>query len=79
MELVAAAEALITPASSAMVQTEVLEAKAEVSRLAGGLEQAATSLRAALQIYEDRCATQLAARVRAALARLEAQRGRSLA
>ena len=79
MELVDEAEALITPASSAVVQTEVLEAKAEVSRLAGGLEQAAASLRAALQIYEDRCATQLAARVRAALARLEAQRGHSLA
>jgi len=79
MELVAEAEALIRPASSAVVQTEVLEAKAEVSRLAGALEQAAASLRAALQIYEDRQATVLAARVRAALAGIKARPGRSLA
>jgi predicted ATPase len=79
MELLAEAEALITPASSAVVQTEVLEAKAEVSRLAGALDQAAASLRAALQIYEDRRATLLAARVKAALAGVTAQPGRSLA
>jgi predicted ATPase/DNA-binding SARP family transcriptional activator len=79
MELLAEAEALITAASSAVVQTEVLEAKAEVSRLAGAFDQAAVSLRAALQIYEDRRATLLAARVRATLAGVTARPGRSLA
>src|SRR5262245_34691557 len=78
MELLAEAEALITSASSAVVQTEVFEAKAEVSRLAGALDQAAASLRAALQIYEDRRATLLAAKVTAALAGITAQPGRSL-
>src|SRR5262249_20446493 len=68
MELLAEAEALVTSVSSAVVQTEVLEAKAEVSRLAGALDQAAASLGAALQIYEGRRATFLAARVRTALA-----------
>jgi hypothetical protein len=79
MELLVEAEALITPASSAVVQTEVFEAKAEVSRLAGALDQAAASLRAALQIYEDRRATLLAAKVRAALAGLTGQPSRSIA
>ena len=72
-QLVAEAEALITPASSAVVRAEVLEAKAEVDRLAGTADEAAVSLRAALKIYEDRRATQLAARIRAALASLPAE------
>jgi hypothetical protein len=65
--LVGEAEALITPASSAVTRAEVLAAKAEVDRLAGAPDQAAASLRAALRIYEDRRATQLAAQIRAAL------------
>ena len=71
-QLVAQAEALMTPASSAVVRAEVLEAKAEVDRLAGAADEAAVSLRSALKIYEDRRATQLAARIRAALASLPA-------
>jgi len=69
-KLVAEAEALMTPASSAVVRAEVLQAKAEVDRLAGTPDLAAASLRAALAIYEDRRATQLAARIRAGLAGL---------
>ncbi len=77
--LVAEAEALLTPASSTAVRTEVLEAKAEVSRLAGALDEAAASLRTALRLYEDRRATHLAGQVRADLAALAVQPGRSLA
>ena len=47
-----------------------------MERLAGAPEQAAASLRAALRIYEDRRATALAERARAALASLTAQPGR---
>jgi predicted ATPase/DNA-binding SARP family transcriptional activator len=77
--LVAEAEALITPASSAVVQTEVLQAKAEVDRLAGAQDQAAASLRAALRIYENRRATQLAAQIGFTLASLAADTGISQA
>jgi predicted ATPase/DNA-binding SARP family transcriptional activator len=77
--LLAEAEALITPASSALTRAEVLIAKAEVDRLAGAPEQVAASLHAALRIYEDRRATQLAAQVRAALATIAIQAGRSTA
>jgi predicted ATPase/DNA-binding SARP family transcriptional activator len=66
--LLAETEALITPASSAVTRAEVLIAKAEVDRLAGAPDHATVSLRAALRIYEDRRATQLAAQIRAALA-----------
>jgi len=66
--LVAEAEALITPASSALVRAGLLVVKAEVDRLAGAPDQAAAGLRAALRIYEDGGATQLAAQIRAALA-----------
>jgi predicted ATPase/DNA-binding SARP family transcriptional activator len=66
--MLAEAEALITPASSALTQAKALIAKAEVDQLAGTPDQAAASLRAALRIYEDRRATQLAAQIRAALA-----------
>jgi hypothetical protein len=48
-----------------------------VDRLAGAPDQAAASLRAALRIYEDRRATQLAAQVRAALATIAVHIGRS--
>jgi predicted ATPase/DNA-binding SARP family transcriptional activator len=75
--LVAEAEALITPASSALTRARLLAAKAEVNRLAGARDQAAASLRAALRIYEDCRAPQLATQVRAALATIAAQPGRS--
>jgi tetratricopeptide (TPR) repeat protein len=75
--LLAEAEALITPTSSALTQAEVLIAEAEVDRLAGAPDQAAASLRAALRIYEDRRATQLAAQIRAALATIAVHVGRS--
>src|SRR5215831_11299180 len=74
--LLAEAEALITPASSAVTRAEVLIAKAEVDRLAGAPDHAAASLRAALRIYEDRRATQLAAQIRAALATIGVHAGR---
>jgi len=54
----------------------VLVAKAEVDQLAGAPDQAAASLRAALRIYEDRRARQLAAQIRAALAGLAFAAGR---
>jgi tetratricopeptide (TPR) repeat protein len=60
-------QALISPTSWAVHRAKVLVARAEVSRLGGARDQAATSLQAALQIYEDRGATQLAAQIRAAL------------
>ncbi len=75
--LIAEAEALITPATSVLTRAWVLEAKAEVGRLAGAPDQAAASLRAALRIYDDRRATRLAAQIRAALAAVAAQPGRS--
>ena len=59
-----------------MAQADVLEARAEVERLAGAPGRAAASLRAALRIYEDRRATTLAERAKAALASLTAQPGR---
>ena len=45
-------------------------AKAEVDRLAGEREQAESSLRAALRIYQDRHATVFAEQAAAALASL---------
>ncbi|HYK31405.1 MAG TPA: hypothetical protein VEV63_05555, partial [Streptosporangiaceae bacterium] len=78
-KLVAEAEALITPTTSALTQAEVLIARAEVDRLAGAPDQAAASLRAALRIYEDRLATQLAAQVQAALATIAVHTGRNTA
>ncbi|MGD0376803.1 MAG: hypothetical protein ABSB01_19730 [Streptosporangiaceae bacterium] len=70
------AQALISSASSALEQADVLMAEAEVNRFAGATGRAATSLRAALQIYEDRRATFLAEKTRAALASLLPQPGR---
>ena len=59
-----------SPIPSPLSQASVLEARAEVERLAGNPEQAAASLRAALHIYEDRRATSLADQARSALADL---------
>ena len=64
------AVALIPARSGAPQRAEFLVAKAEVSRLAGALDQAEDSLRQALQFYEDRRMVQLAERTRALLASL---------
>ena len=74
-QLLGQAVAPMAPASSPLAQAEVLESRAEVERLAGAPGQAAASLRAALQIYEDRRATTLAKQARATLASLTAQPG----
>ena len=66
--------ALIPTASHAPRLGEFLEAKAEVSRLAGAPGDAEASLRRALRLYEDRRMAPLAERARAALASLAAQR-----
>jgi predicted ATPase/DNA-binding SARP family transcriptional activator len=73
--LLAEAETLIIPTSSALTRAEVLMAKAEVDQLTGAADQAAASLRAALRIYEDRRATQLATGIRATLAGLASPAG----
>ena len=65
----------LPPTASPLAQAMVHEASAEVERLAGAPGQAATRLRAALEIYEDRRATALAERARTALASLAAQPG----
>jgi predicted ATPase/DNA-binding SARP family transcriptional activator len=65
----------LAPASWPELQAAILVAKAEVSRLAGAPEEAASSLRKALHIYEDRRAPALADRTRAALASLSAGPG----
>jgi tetratricopeptide (TPR) repeat protein len=69
-QLAGQAEALLSPDSPPMARTDVLEARAEVERLAGAPELAAASLRDALQIYEGQRATTLAERTKAALASL---------
>jgi predicted ATPase/DNA-binding SARP family transcriptional activator len=69
------AQALISQTSWAALQAELLVAQAEVSRLAGALDEAAGSLRAALWIYQDRRAAPLAEQAKAALAALAAQAG----
>jgi predicted ATPase/DNA-binding SARP family transcriptional activator len=74
-ELADEAAALIAPTSWTVMQAEMLEASAEVSRLAGAPAEAAASLRKALEIYQDRRAVPLAERTRAALASLTAERG----
>ena len=75
-QLVAQAEALISPTSWEWFKAMVQVAKAEVNRLAGDPVQAAASLRAALRIYEERRATALARQIEAALASLAARPGR---
>jgi tetratricopeptide (TPR) repeat protein len=67
------AAALVSATSWAVLQAEILMAKAEVDRLAGEREQAESSLRAALHIYQDRHATTLADQAAAALASLAGQ------
>ena len=64
------AEALAAPTSWTALQAELLEAKAEVARLAGATEEAEICLRAALSLHEQRRASALADRARAALAAL---------
>ena len=66
------AEALFAPTPFLPEQARVLEVKAEVAKLAGELEEAAGYLRTALHIHEERRATALADRTRAALASLSA-------
>jgi predicted ATPase len=73
--LAAEAMALASETTYAALQAEMLMAKAEVSQLAGAPGPAAESLRAALQIYEDRHAAPLAEQAKTALARLTAQPG----
>jgi predicted ATPase/tetratricopeptide (TPR) repeat protein/DNA-binding XRE family transcriptional regulator len=68
-------ETLVPPTASPLDQAMVHEARAEVEHLAGAPGQAATRLRAALEIYEDRRATALAEQARTALAGLAAQPG----
>ena len=75
-QLAGQVEARLSPTSASMLRTEVLTTRAEVERLAGAPDQAAASLRAALQIFEDLRAATLASRARAALASLAAQPGR---
>jgi hypothetical protein len=60
-------------------KAETLVAEAEVNRLAGAPDQAASCLRAALRIYEDSQATSLAEKVKAALAALTNDPGDGLA
>ena len=67
------AVALVSATSYPLLQAETLVAKAEVSRLAGARGQAVTSLRAALQIYEDRHVIALIEQARTALASLADQ------
>jgi tetratricopeptide (TPR) repeat protein len=74
-QLASEAEALIAPTSFTILQAGVLEAKAEVAKLAGEPDEAVGYLRAALHIYEEQQATALAGRARAALASLSANPG----
>ena len=69
------AVALVSPTSWATLKAQLLMGKAEVNRLAGAHDQAVSSLRAALRIYEDRRALPLAEQARAALASLSAGAG----
>jgi predicted ATPase/DNA-binding SARP family transcriptional activator len=69
------AQALAASTSVTALLAEVLEAKAEVSRLAGATADAETCLRAALDLHEQRRASALADRARAALASLLAKPG----
>ena len=64
------AVALIPARSGAPQRAEFLVAQAEVSQLAGALDQAEDSLRQALQFYESRQMVPLAERTRALLASL---------
>ena len=72
--LVDEAAAIAAPGYSVLLQAYALEAQAEVSRLAGAREEAADRLRTVLRMYEERRASALADRTRAALAGLSAGR-----
>jgi hypothetical protein len=69
------AEALVSPASLATLQAEILLARAEADRLAGAPAQAEASLRAALRLYQDRHAPLLAGQAAAVLASLASLTG----
>ena len=66
------AAAIAAPSYSTVLQAYALEAQAEVSRLAGAPEEAASRLREALRLYQERRSSALADRTRAALASLSA-------
>jgi predicted ATPase/DNA-binding SARP family transcriptional activator len=68
------AVALIPATADWPQRAEFLVAKAEVSQLAGALDEAEDSLRQALRFYDDRQMVLLAERTRALLASLAAQR-----
>ena len=78
-QVLSEAESRTSPIPSPADQASLLEARAQVERLAGNLEQAAASLRAALHIYEDRRATTLADQARSALADLTGRTDRGSA
>ncbi len=67
------AVALVPATCDAPERAEFLVARAEVSRLAGALDQAEAGLRRALQFYQDRRMVPLAGRTRALLAGLPGQ------
>lgn len=67
------AVALVPATCDAPERAEFLVAQAEVSRLAGALDQAEAGLRRALQYYQDRRMVVLAERTRALLASLTSQ------
>jgi len=64
---------LVPATSGAPERAEFLVAQAEVSRLAGAVDQAEAGLRRALQFYQDRQMVVLAGRTRALLASLPGQ------
>jgi class 3 adenylate cyclase/tetratricopeptide (TPR) repeat protein len=74
-QLLAEAEALMSPTTNMPERADIMVAIAEVNQLAGDRDQAAASLHAALQIYQDRRAVALAVQAQAALARLAAHPG----
>jgi tetratricopeptide (TPR) repeat protein len=73
-QLIAEAQALISPTVWMRLKAHLLVAEAEVNQLAGDRDYAQACLHAALRIYEDRTAP-LAGQVKAALASLAATPG----
>jgi non-specific serine/threonine protein kinase len=73
IQLADQAEALAAPTSWTALQAQVMEAKAEVARLAGAIADAEACLCAALALHQQRRASALAGRVQAALAALTGQ------
>lgn len=70
LRLAKEAVALSSSTPWAVLQADMLMAKAEVNRLTGARPQAEASLRAALRIYQDRRAVPLAEQTKATLASL---------